>query len=146
MIYHLSQPLEPLAVSLRKKVKIEFQDQKGVKYSLSVEGALSREKVMKMMDMMELIDGAPDPFEHIAPDTQTSFGKVLNIIEASFTGRDFASADLAREYEEKYNEPIPLSTVATYLSRLVDRGLLKRQKFSNSWIYRRAYLAASIPK
>lgn len=131
---------------MRKKVKIEFQDQKGVKYSLSIEGALSREKVMKMMDMMELIDGAPEPFDHTPPDMQTTFGRMITLIETSFSGKDFASADLAREYEDEYNEPIPLSTVATYLSRLVNRGLLKRQKFSNSWIYRRSYLAAPIPK
>ena len=131
---------------MRKKVKIEFQDQRGTKYTLSVEGALSREKVMKMMDMMELMDGAPDTMERPAPDTGTTFGRIMELIETSYTGKDFASPDLAREYEEKYNEPIPLSTVATYLSRLVDRGTLKRQKFSNSWIYRRVYLTGSIPK
>jgi hypothetical protein len=127
---------------LRKRVKVEFQDNKGIKYTLAVEGKLSRDKVMKFVELMELMDGPIETEYNTAPDTNTFLGKILQLIETSFPGSDFSSSDLAREYEEKHNELVRLSTISTYLARLAERGYLKRQKFSNSWIYRRVYLRA----
>lgn len=125
---------------MRKRVKVEFQDDSGTKYSLAVEGRLSREKVLKIMDLMELVEGTD---EIAAPqiDTSSAFGRVYNIIESSYAGKEFSTADIAREYEELHGQPIALSTVSTYLSRLSERGSLKRQKFGNSWVYRRVHLA-----
>ena len=124
---------------MQKKVKVEFQDDNGAKYTLAVEGKVSREKVMKILDLMELVEGntsmkAPEA------DGSTSFGKVMKIIEEAYAGKEFSSADIARDYEEQQGEHIGLSTVSTYLSRLSERGVLKRQKFGNSWVYRMIYL------
>jgi hypothetical protein len=124
---------------VQKKVKVEFQDDNGAKYTLAVEGKVSREKVMKILDLMELVEGntsmkAPEA------DGSTSFGKVMKIIEEAYAGKEFSSADIARDYEEQQGEHIGLSTVSTYLSRLSERGVLKRQKFGNSWVYRMIYL------
>ena len=41
--------------TVRKRVKVEFQDESGTKYSLAVEGRVSREKVLKIMDLMDLV-------------------------------------------------------------------------------------------
>ena len=125
---------------MRKRVKVEFQDDRGTKYSLAVEGRISREKVLKIMDLMELVEGN-DGIEEPAPSDSSTFGRVFKIIEASYLGKEFSSADIARDYEDQYGEPIGLSTVSTYLSRFADRGSLKRQKFGNSWVYRRIHLA-----
>ena len=125
---------------MRKRVKVEFQDEKGTKYSLAVEGRISREKVLKIMDLMELVEGN-DGIEEPAPSESSTFGRVFKIIEASYLGKEFSSADIARDYEELHGEPITLSTVSTYLSRFAQRGALKRQKFGNSWVYRRVHLA-----
>ena len=124
---------------MRKRVKVEFQDDKGTKYSLAVEGRISREKVLKIMDLMELVEGS-DRMEGPAPDESSTFGRVFKVIEASYQGKEFSSADIARDYEELHTESIPLSTVSTYLSRLTERGTLKRQKFGNSWVYRRVHI------
>jgi hypothetical protein len=125
---------------LRKRVKVEFQDDRGTKYSLAVEGRISREKVLKIIDLMELVEGN-DAIEEPSPSDSSSFGRVLKIIDTSYLGKEFSSADIARDYEETYNEPIGLSTVSTYLSRFAEKGSLKRQKFGNSWVYRRVHLA-----
>lgn len=125
---------------LRKRVKVEFQDEKGTKYSLAVEGRISREKVLRIMDLMELIDGN-DGIQEPAPNESSTFGRVFQIIETSYVGKEFSSADIARDYEELHGEAIALSTISTYLSRFADRGALKRQKFGNSWVYRRVHLA-----
>ncbi len=124
---------------MQKKVKVEFQDDNGARYTLAVEGRVSREKVLKILDLMELVEGdalmkAPEA------DSSTTFGKLQKIIEEAYAGKEFSSADIARDYEEQQGEHIGLSTVSTYLSRLSERGVLKRQKFGNSWVYRMVYL------
>jgi hypothetical protein len=138
----LGQAERPLSKTLQRRVKVEFQDEDGTRYTLAAEGKLTRRKVMKIMDLMELVDSQAAEVEAPATDTTTFFGKLLEMIDASFPGIEFSSSDIAGSFEEKYNQPIPLSTVATYLARLVDRGLLKRQKFGNSWVYRRVYVSA----
>jgi hypothetical protein len=133
--------------ALRRKVRVEFQETDGTKYTLAVEGTLSREKIMKVMDLMELVDGQEPEETHPLPDSSTSFGQVLGLIESSYLAKEFSSADIARDYEDLHGQHISLSTVSTYLSRLTDRGHLKRQKFGNSWVYRRVYLPeGKLPK
>jgi hypothetical protein len=124
---------------LRKRIKIELEDDEGTKYTLALEGAVSRDKLMKAMDMLEVMDV---PLEHSprSPDQGTFFGKVQTLLETSFAAGDFSSSDVAREFEDKYGQPVKLSTISTYLARLADRQYIKRERFGNSWVYRRVYL------
>jgi len=124
---------------LRKRIKIELEDEEGTKYTLALEGMVSRDKVMKAMDMLEVMDV---PLEHSprAPDQGTFFGKVQALLETTFAAGDFSSSDVAREFEDKYGQPVKLSTISTYLARLSDRQYIKRERFGNSWVYRRVYL------
>ena len=128
-----------LRLGVRKRVKVEFQDDRGAKYTLAVEGRVSREKVLKILDLMELVEGDTSIRQPEA-DSSTTFGRLQKIIEDGYPGKEFSSADIARDYEEQQAEHVALSTVSTYLSRLSDRGILKRQKFGNSWVYRMIYL------
>jgi Penicillinase repressor len=127
---------------LRKKIKIELEDADGTKYTLALEGRLSREKLMKAVDMFDMMELPIDQGLEKAPDEATFFGKVLALIDGSFPG-DFSSSDIAKEFEEKHGRPIRLSTISTYLTRLVDKEYLRRERFGNSWVYRRAYLKSS---
>jgi hypothetical protein len=124
---------------LRKRVKIELEDEEGTKYTLALEGVVSRDKLMKAMDMLEIMDV---PLDHAAraPDQGTFFGRVQTLLETTFAAGDFSSSDVAREFEERYGQPVKLSTISTYLARLADRQYVKRERFGNSWVYRRAYL------
>jgi hypothetical protein len=129
---------------LRKRVKVEITDEEGTTYSLAVQGRFSQEKVMRMMEFVDLLGQG----NHIMADTSlpnesTTYGRILKLIQTSYQARDFSSADIARDYEDSHTSPIPLSTVSTYLSRLAERGLLKRQKFGNSWVYRLLHLPAN---
>lgn len=117
-------------------------DDEGTTYSLSLHGRFSHDKVMRMMELLDLLGQTEhDTSVKPAADESTAFGRTLRLIESSYATREFSSADIARDYEDKHSTPIPLSTVSTYLSRLVDRGVLKRQKFGNSWVYRVSYLS-----
>lgn len=129
-------------VPLRRKVKVEFQDDSGTKYSLAVEGRLSREKVMKLMDLMELVDDGSHAIGGPKPDQSTRFGKVQQILQKSYLAKEFSSPDIAHDYENTYGEPIELSVISTYLARLTERGYLARQKFGSSWVYRMVHLRA----
>ena len=124
---------------MRKRIKIELEDDEGTKYTLALEGAVSRDKLMKAMDMLEVMD-VPLERSRRAPDEGTFFGKVQALLETTFAAGDFSSSDVAREFEERYDQPVKLSTISTYLARLADKQHIKRERFGNSWVYRRAYL------
>ena len=124
---------------MRKRIKIELEDGEGTKYTLALEGTVSRDKLMKAMDMLEIMD-VPLEHSHRAPDEGTFFGKVQTLLETTFAAGDFSSSDVAREFEDKYGQPVKLSTISTYLARLADKQYIRRERFGNSWVYRRVYL------
>jgi len=62
------------------------------------------------------------------------------LIEEGLSTAEFSSTDVAREFEERIGQPVRLSTVSTYLARLVEKGYLRRERFGNSWVYRRVYV------
>jgi penicillinase repressor len=126
---------------LRKKVKVEITDDEGTTYSLAVHGRFSHEKVLRVMELVDLLGqtGHNTTLTHSANES-TTYGRILKLIQSAYSVKQFSSADIARDYEDLHSSPIPFSTVSTYLSRLADRGVLNRQKFGNSWVYRAAHL------
>lgn len=116
-----------------------MEDEEGTKYTLALEGKVSRDKLMKAVDMLEIMD-IPMDQSLKAPDQGTFLGRMMTLLETEFAAGDFSSSDVAREFEEKYNQPVKLSTVSTYLLRLVDKQYVRRERFGNSWVYRRVYL------
>jgi hypothetical protein len=127
---------------LRKKVKVEITDEDGTIYSLALHGKFSHDKVMRMMELVDLLgQGSHNDSQALPPNESTTYGRILKLIQSSYSGKEFSSADIARDYEDRHASPIPLSTVSTYLSRLADRGFLNRQKFGNSWVYRLSHLS-----
>lgn len=127
---------------LRKRVKVEITDEEGTTYSLALQGKFSHDKVMRMMELIDLLgEGDHSGLQVHPPDESTIYGKILKLIQCDYSMKEFSSADIARDYEDKLASPIPLSTVSTYLSRLADRGLLNRQKFGNSWVYKLSHLS-----
>jgi hypothetical protein len=128
---------------LRKKVKVEVTDEEGTTYSLALQGKFSHDKVMRMMELINILGQGDHNTPHVlAPDESTRYGAVLKLIQSSYSAKEFSSADIARDYEDRQGLPIPLSTVSTYLSRLADKGILNRQKFGNSWVYRVSHVSA----
>jgi len=128
---------------LRKRVKIEITDEEGTTYSLAMQGRFSQRKVMRMMELVDLLGQTNHNMPNTAiPNESTTYGRIMKLIQTSYQAREFSSADIARDYEDSHASTLPLSTVSTYLSRLADRGILKRQKFGNSWVYRVLHLAA----
>ncbi|MCP8317061.1 MAG: BlaI/MecI/CopY family transcriptional regulator [archaeon] len=124
----------------KRRIKIEFDDEEGGKYRISMEGSLSRDKVLKVVDMVEMIGGKSEVNQQTAFSRDTTFGHLYTLIEKKFTFGSFTSTDILEAYEDEYNSPIRLSTISTYLQRLTEKGLLTRNKTNSGWAYRRAQL------
>lgn len=115
-----------------------MDDGEGGKYSLSVEGNVTREKILKVFELMQLLD-----MEQVADnvDNSKSVGsRIWSLVENRFNFGDFTSSDLLEAYEDQYNEPVKLSVVSTYLSRFSNRGMLSRNRNQREWFYRKAIL------
>ena len=130
----------------RSKIRAEFGDKQGNKYSISFQGRITREKALRLLDIVELLGGMRefgDKPEWHRKRKMTKFEKIQLIIERHFPLSWFSSKEIQQVYEDEYNEPIPLSTASTYLSRLAARDFLVRKKRRRRIRYR---LSAGILK
>jgi len=125
---------------LTKKIKIQVEDDEGTRYTLALEGKVSRDKILKAVDMLDVMNVPIDQGEERPINDGTFYGKVMSLIETGFSAAEFSSSDVAKELDERLGQPVRLSTVSTYLARLVEKGYLRRERFGNSWVYRRVYL------
>ncbi len=120
-----------------RKIKIQVEDDEGSKYSITLEGNLNKDKVLKFMELIELIDSEHNPNDNFSSNSVGE--KIWHLIEEYCFG-EFTSSKLLELYEDVYNEPIKLSVISTYLSRFSNRNLLTRVRGRNEWIYRRTKL------
>ena len=118
---------------VKRKVKFEMETVDGDKISIVFEGSLNREKLFQLADFLELVGGPSDGQLEFRGSKLT---KVVDLIEKHFPFSSFTSRDVADVYQYEYREPIPLSTVSTYLARLSDRGYLERSGAGNLARYR----------
>lgn len=111
-----------------KRIRIDFYDDSGCRHTISLEGPVTRDKVGRILDYAELMGALSSPSslgsKHKYP--WTKLDKIRNLLIHKFREATFSSADVRDMYVQFYGETIPLTTVATYLGRLVDRGFLRR--------------------
>ena len=127
----------------KKRFKIELEDAEGSKYNLSLEGNISKDKIMKIVEFMDLLNVEPnESSENITSgnsnrSTPASVGdRIWTLIEGKFPYGSFTSTDILELYEDQYNEPIKLSIISTYLSRYSERSRLIRTRQGKEWIYK----------
>lgn len=131
-----------------RKMRIELFDSEGNKYTIVFEGQISREKALRLLDLVELLGGMPSGASGANPGIISSnefskYDKVRMIIQKHFPIIWFSSKEAQSTYEQEFKEPISLSTVSTYLARLTDKGLLVKMGASNRLKYR---IAPSFPQ
>jgi predicted transcriptional regulator len=137
----------------KKKIKIEFEDAEGSKYNLSLDGDISKNKILKVYELMESLNASEGEMynkDNVGHKTSlgeknmhngtplTSVGsKVWYIIEHKFPNSTFTSTDIQEMYEEEYRESMRLDAIATYLSRYVNKGkLVRNKKGGKEWVYK----------
>jgi len=120
-----------------KKMKVEIFNN-GDRYTVTFEGQVTRDKALRLLDLVELLGGAPaiDSESTRAASEMPKIEKVRLVAEKNFPVGWFSSKELQSAYEKQFTEPIRLSTASTYLSRLADRGFFIKKGASNQLRYR----------
>jgi hypothetical protein len=125
-----------------RKMRVELFDSDGNRYTIAFEGQVTREKAVRLLDLVELLGGMPSGEANI--DTKASvrdnelskYDRVRVVVQRGFPLVWFSSKEVRNAYEEELGEPVSLSTVATYLSRLVLKGMLVKTGPLNNLKYR----------
>ena len=125
-----------------RKIRVELFDSDGGRYTIAFEGQVTRDKALRLLDLVELLGGAPGEGPTVNTGTVlpnralSRFEKVQSTIQKNFPLIWFSSKDIQSIYEQELKEPVSLSTVSTYLSRMATRGMLLRTGGSNSLKYK----------
>ncbi len=125
-----------------RKMRVELFDSEGNRYTVAFEGQITRDKAVRLLDLVELLGGMPG--EAPASGTgnsqltanQSRFEKVRQLVQKNFPLVWFSSKEIQSVYEQELKEPVSLSTVSTYLSRMASKGILLRTGSSNSLKYK----------
>ncbi len=97
-----------------------------MRHSITIDGPVTREKVTKILDLVEVMSGTPQAT--VLGLSPRKFDRLASTVLSRMRGKDFSSSDAKKSFETTFGERIPLSTVSTYLSRLADRGILEREE------------------
>ena len=115
-----------------KRIRIDVQDKDGAKYDFKIEGNVTREKVLKIFELMDLINIEEQPE---GTNTESVGGKILHVVDKYYPAGRFTSTEILEKYEDEFNEPIKLSVISTYLSRFTIKNKMERVKKGREWTY-----------
>jgi hypothetical protein len=122
----------------RKKIRIDLEDADGAKYNFSLEGNVTREKMLKIFELMDLmnIEGQEE-----SPQLDSVGSKIWHLIDKNFPMGKFTSSQILEKYEDEYGEPIKLSIISTYLARFATKNKISRERQGREWAYQIIKLA-----
>jgi hypothetical protein len=113
-----------------------LEDENGQKYNLTLEGSLSRAKIMNLIEFVQCFEknSSDTSIEHKESDRKLG-QKLWNLITENFRYHTFTSTDLLRIYQDLNYETIQLSVISIYLSRFYLKKQLNRSKNGRQWVY-----------
>ncbi|HYL66372.1 MAG TPA: hypothetical protein VEU72_04400 [Nitrosopumilaceae archaeon] len=122
----------------RKKIRIDLEDSEGAKYNFSLEGNVTRDKMLKIFELMDLIN-----IEEVeeSPQLDSIGSKIWYMVDKHFPLGKFTSSEILEKYEDEYGVPIKLSIVSTYLARFATKGKIVRERQGREWAYQVIKLA-----
>ena len=126
-----------------KRIRIDLEDKDGAKYKFNLEGNINRDKVLKIFDLLDLMN-----IEETAdnPGVESVGGKIWHIVDKYYPTGKFTSSDILEKYEDEFNEPIKLSVISTYLARFTSKNKVERAKKGREWAYHTLKLTHTTPK
>jgi len=120
-----------------RKMRVEVYDESGNRYTISFEGRVTRDKALRILDIVELLSGMPGIETQLSPAKDLSkIEKVHLVVEKHLPLVWFSAKDVQPLYQKETGEPMSLSTTSTFLSRLAGRGILVKSRNSNRVLYR----------
>lgn len=113
-----------------------MEDENGQKYNLTLQGSLSRAKIMDLIEFVQCFErnSSDTSIEHKESDRKLG-QKLWNLITENFRYHTFTSTDLLRIYQDLNYETIQLSVISIYLSRFYLKKQLNRSKNGKQWVY-----------
>ena len=113
-----------------------MEDENGQKYNLTLQGSLSRAKIMNLIEFVQCFErnSSETSIEHKESDRKLG-QKLWNLITENFRYHTFTSTDLLRIYQDLNYETIQLSVISIYLSRFYLKKQLNRSKNGKQWVY-----------
>ncbi len=116
----------------KKRIRIDMEDSDGARFDIKIEGNVTRDKVLKIFEMMDLMN-IEEEQEAINMDSVGS--KIWHIVDKFFPMGKFTSTNILEKYEDEFNEPVKLSVISTYLSRFSSKGRIDRVRTGREWTY-----------
>jgi hypothetical protein len=120
------------------KERVEVFDDNWNRYTIVFQGSVTREKALHIFDIVELLGRirgfSPKRGRNVSE--LSKYDKVHLVIGKHFPTVWFSCREVESIYEEEFKQPISLSTVSTYLSRMADRGFLMKNQSSGCLDYR----------
>lgn len=116
----------------KKQIRINIEDATGANYDIKLNGNITRDKVIKLFEVMDLVD-IEDDKETTKLDSKGA--KIWHIIDKFYPLGKFTSTNILEKYEDEYNEPVKLSVISTYLSRFSTKGRTRRVRAGREWTY-----------
>jgi len=116
----------------KKRIRIDMEDADGARYDIKLEGNVTRDKVLKIFEMMDLMN-IEEEQQSVKMDSVGS--KIWHITDKFFPMGKFTSTNILEKYEDEFNEPVKLSVISTYLSRFAGKGRVDRTRTGREWTY-----------
>ena len=110
-----------------------MEDADGARYDIKLEGNVTRDKVLKIFEMMDLMNIEEDEETSVKMDSIGS--KIWQIVDKFFPMGKFTSTNILEKYEDEFNQPVKLSVISTYLSRFASKGRVERARTGREWTY-----------
>jgi hypothetical protein len=127
-------------------MKVDVVDESGNHYTVIFAGNVTRDKAIRLLEIVELLGGMPDnanPQALSRIQELSKFDRIRLIVERHFPIVWFTSKDVKATYEQEFREPVGLSTVSTYLSRMTKRGVITENQISN---HKRYKILTGVPR
>lgn len=126
----------------KKRIRIDIEDAEGANFNLNLSGNITREKVLKAFEFLDLMNIEETPN---SPQIDSVGAKIWNIVDKFFPMGKFTSSEILEKYEDEYNEPIKLSIISTYLSRFTEKGRVERVRTGREWTYQSIKISQKDP-
>ena len=101
----------------QKKIRINLEDSEGAKYKFDIEGNVTREKVLKLFELMDIMNLEDD---QKTPELETLGGKIWYIIE-----NYFPASRKGRRSRSMIQKHVPVSRVPNMSSEDSVKHVLK---------------------
>ena len=116
----------------KKRIRIDMEDTDGARYDIKIEGNVTRDKVLKIFEMMDLMNIED---EQKVTNMDSVGSKIWHVVDKFFPMGKFTSTNILEKYEDEFNEPVKLSVISTYLSRFSSKGRIDRVRTGREWTY-----------